>query len=186
MWLLDSIKETGPVIRGMRKITMWIAMERDFQNVFFFFPKILDERLLIFENVTWVHRDCSLNVELIRIYKTAFDLKVKTTTKTISVFGFLQRLVIVFEMRFSTCQNLFIKCSFNFGGNETPFSFEFAEERNFQKVCWFSETWNYCLIVFKHGFCARLEVCFNCSLEFTHWNYFPLDPQNIVSLMLLV
>ena len=37
------------------------------------------------------------------------------------------------------------------------------------------------MIVFKNGFWARLDVCFNCSLEFTHWNYFLIAPRNLAS-----
>ena len=55
---------------------MRIAMKRDIQNAFFF-SKLLDERSLIFENATWIRRDCSIKVKLIRRYQTAVGLKVK-------------------------------------------------------------------------------------------------------------
>ena len=82
-----------------------------------------------------------------------------------------------FQLRFWARPNLFIECSVTLGGDKIPFWCEFAEERNFQKVFWFSETWNYCLIVFKNGFWARPHVGLFFLSEFRHWNSFFMNPR---------
>ena len=85
-------------------------------------------------------------------------------------------------MQFWARPNVFIECSFKFGGDKTPLWCEFEEDLIFQRIFRFSETLEYCLIVFKYGFWARLDVWFICSLEFTHLNYFLMDPLNLISL----
>ena len=184
MWFLNALKQSGQVLRGIRKISTWITAEGNFQNLIFF-SKLLDQRLLIFENGTWVRAEWSSDVELIRRYKIAVDLKVQRFKQQIWFLAFCNELLLVFEMRFWTRPNLFIKYSFKFvGGDKTPLWCEVEEDMIFRKIFWFSETWQ-CLIVFKCSFWARLDVCFNCSLEFTHWNYFFMDPRNLVSLTLV-
>ena len=111
----------------------------NFQNVFFF-SKFLDERLLIFENATWVRADSSSDAELIRRYKIAVDLKVQQFEKQIWFLACCNELLIVFEMQFWTRPNLFIKRSFMFGGDERPLGREIEEDLNFQNISWFSET----------------------------------------------
>ena len=73
--------------------------------------------------------------------------------------------------------DMFIECSVTLGGGKIPFWCEFAEERNFQKFFRFSETWNYCLIVFRNGYWARPHVVLICLSGFRHWNSFFMNPR---------
>ena len=104
-----------------------------------FLFKMLDGRLLIFENGTWVRAHWSSDVELLRRCKTAVDWKVQRFENLIWFLACCNELLIVFEMRFSARPNLFIKCSFKFGGDETPLWCEFEEDLSFQKIFWCSE-----------------------------------------------
>ena len=61
-----------------------------------FSSKLLDERLLIFENGTWVRADWSSDVELIRRCKTAVDLMVQRFEKLIWFVACCNELFIVF------------------------------------------------------------------------------------------
>ena len=38
---------------------------------------------------------------------------------------------------------------------------------------------------FQIWFLGSARVCFNCSLDFMHWNYFLMDTWNLVSLSLV-
>ena len=38
---------------------------------------------------------------------------------------------------------------------------------------------------FQIRFLGWARVCFNCSLDFMHWNYFLMDTWNLVSLSLV-
>ena len=89
-------------------------------------------------------------------------------------------------MRFSARLNLFIRCSFKFGGDKIPLWCEFEEDLNFHNFFWIAETWENYLIVFTYGFWAQLHVGCNCSPKFTYWNYFLKDPRNLVSLTLFL
>ena len=81
MWFLSAPKQSGRSTWNKKNLNVNYGGVK-FSECFFLL-KLLDERLLIFENSFWFRADWSSEVELIRRYKTPVDLKVQRFEKLI-------------------------------------------------------------------------------------------------------
>ena len=111
-------------------------------------------------------------------------MKVQRFEKLIWLLACRNEFLIAFEMRFWAHPIMSIKCSFQFEGDKTSLRCEFEEDLNFRSFLAFRNM-RLMFDCFQLCFWARPDVCCNCSLEFTHWNYFLFHPRNLLSLTLV-